>query len=133
MKSRHTPITGSLTRSYGISDFTALDLVVELRDNGTITIREEPVDRKLKRGEKLPEIEINVRDTWEVGKKKTTHAAARAAPEEIVSAIDRVIAKLPIADLSSTPELVGYKAKAWLMKELQKEFHPEKYETESEN
>lgn len=132
MKSRHTPIAGSLSRSFGIDEINALDLVVELRDNGTIAIREEPVDRKLKRGEKLHEIEINVRDTWDVGKKKATHAVAKAAPKEIESAIDRVIAKLPIADLSSTPARVGYQAKAWLMKELQREFHPEKFEEEIE-
>lgn len=123
MKSRHTPISGSLSRSFGIDEETALDLVAELRDDGTIAIREEPVDRKLKRGEKLPEVVINIRETWDAGKKKASNA--KAAPKEIESAIDRVLARLPIADLSGPPEKVGYQAKVWLMKELQKEFHPE--------
>jgi hypothetical protein len=132
MKSRHTPIAGSLSRSFGIDEINARDLVVEFRDNGTVAIREEPVDRKLKRGEKLPEVEINVRETWEAGKNKATHSVAKAAPKELESAIDRVIAKLPIADLSGDPEKVGYRAKAWLMKELQREFHPETFEQELE-
>lgn len=127
-KSRHTTLVGSLARSYGIDEESATDMVAEFRDDGTVAIREEPVDRKLKRGEKLPEVVINVRDTWEAGKKKAS--TAKAAPKEIESAIDRVIARLPIADLTGTPEKVGYHAKAWLMRELQREFHPEKYETE---
>lgn len=123
MKSRHTTISGSLARSFGIDEETATDMVAEFRDNGTIAIREEPVNRKLKRGEKLPEIVINIRETWEAGKKKASNAAA--APKEIESAIDRVLARLPIADLSGTPEKVGYQAKVWLMRELKREFHPE--------
>ena len=123
MKSRHTTIAGSLSRSFGIDEINAVDLVAEMRDDGTISIREEPVDRKLKRGEKLPEVIIDVRETWEGGKKKASNAAA--APKEIESAIDRILAKLPIADLSGDPDKVGYRAKVWLMKELQREFHPE--------
>lgn len=122
MKSRHTPIAGRLSRSFGIDEVNALDLVAELRDDGTISIREEPVDRKLKRGEQLPEVIIDVRETWEAGKKNTV---SKAAPKEIESVIDRVLARLPIADLTGTPEQVGYRAKAWLMKELKREFHPE--------
>lgn len=122
MKSRHTTLIGSLARSFGIDEETATDLVAEFRDDGTIAIREEPVDRKLKRGEKLPEVVINVRETWNSGKKKANNAAA--APKAIESAIDRVLAKLPIADLSGSPDKIGYHAKAWLIKELQKEFHP---------
>ena len=130
MKSRHTTLTGSLARSFGIDEVNATDLVAEFRDDGTIAIREEPVDRKLKRGEKLPEIVIDVRDTWEAGKKKAQTAAA--APKEIESVIDRILAKLPIADLSGTPEKVGYHAKVWLMRELKREFHPETNEPEIE-
>jgi hypothetical protein len=122
MKSRHTTLVGSLARSFGIDEENATDLVAEFRDDGTIAIREEPVDRKLKRGEKLPEVVINIRETWDAGKKKANNAAA--APKAIESAIDRVIARLPIADLSGSPDKVGYNAKAWLMNELQKEFHP---------
>lgn len=124
MKSRHTTLIGSLARSFGIDEENAIDLVAEFRDDGTIAIREEPVDRKLKRGEKLPEVVINVRETWNAGKKKATNASA--APKAIESAIDRVIAKLPIADFSGTPDKVGYQAKVWLMNELQKEFNPKR-------
>lgn len=122
MKSRHTTLIGSLARSFGIDEETSTDLVAEFRDDGTIAIREEPADRKLKRGEKLPEVVINVRETWDAGKKKATNAAA--APMAIESAIDRVMARLPIADLSGSPEKVGYQAKAWLMRELRREFNP---------
>jgi hypothetical protein len=111
-----------LARSFGIDEETATDLVAEFRDNGTIAIREEPADRKLKRGEKLPEVVINVLETWNAGKKKANNAAA--TPREITSAIDRVLARLPIADLSGSPDKVGYQAKAWLMHELQREFNP---------
>lgn len=128
MKSRHTPIAGKLSRSFGINEDDALDLVAEFRDDGTIAIREEPVDRKLKRGEKLPEVVINVRDTWTAGKKKASTAAA--APKEIETVIDKVLARLPVADLTGTPEKVGYQAKVWLMRELKKEFHPELNEPE---
>lgn len=127
MKSRHTTLIGSLARSFGIDEKAATDLVVEFRDNGTIAIREEPVDRKLKRGEKLPEVVISVRETWDAGKKKASNAAA--TPKAIESAIDRVIAKLPIADFSGAPDKVGYQVKVWLMNELQKEFNPQQNES----
>ena len=97
-----------------------MDLVAEFREDGTIAIREEPVDRKLKRGEKLPEVVINVMDTWTSGKNKVTNDA----PKAIESSIDRILARLPVADLSGPPERVGYQAKVWLMRELQREFHP---------
>lgn len=126
MKSRHTPIAGKLARSFGIDEINATDLVAELRDDGTIAIREEPVDRKLKRGEKLLEVIINVSDAWVAGKNKAT--AKAEAPRALESAIDRVLSRLPIAELNEQPgqaDKFVYRAKAWLMKELQMELHPD--------
>ena len=111
-KSRHTVIAGRLSRSFGITDGD--DLVAEFRDDGTISIREEPTERKLRRGEKLPEVVLNVREVWE------TRKNAQSA-EDAKSLIEKVCAKLPIADLSGTPERVGYQAKVWLLNALKHE------------
>jgi hypothetical protein len=116
-KSRHTAISGKLTRSYGIQD--SEDLVVEMSDDGNIKIRKEPTDRKLRRGEVLPEVVINVQDAWDNRKEETP-------TNELESRIDKVLAKLPIADLSGSPGQVGYIAKIWLMRELKNEFENKK-------
>lgn len=104
---------GRLTRSYGVEDDE--DLVVELADDGSLRIRAEPVTRRLRRGEVLPEVVVDVRKTWDERKKDD------ASPHQIERIIDRVIARLPIADLSGTPEKVGYQAKVWLLNELRRE------------
>ena len=62
-RSRHTPAKGLLTRSLGVEDDT--DLVVGIDQDGTVMIRQEPTDRRLKRGEALPELRIDVRQAWE--------------------------------------------------------------------
>lgn len=129
-KSRHTPISGKLSRSFGIDEETATDMVAEFREDGTIAIREEPVDRKLGRGEKLPEVVIDIREAWEAGQKKAV--TAQAAPKAVETAIDRVLARLPVADLSeASPGKFTYNAKVWLMKELDREFHPPTTEQET--
>lgn len=112
-KSRHTAASGRLTRSFGVKDDQ--DLVAEICDNGTLRIREEPTNRRLKRGEVLPEVVLVIRDIWEARK-------AEAPVGDVERQIDKVLARLPIADLSSTPEQVGYKAKVWLMHALKQEF-----------
>lgn len=115
-KSRHTTISGKLARSFGISDGD--DLVVELVDDGTIRIREEPVHRKLRRGEVLPEVVLDVREIWA----KRGEAEPAGAAESLV---DRLLAAVPIADLSGTPQQMGYKTKAFLMGALKKEKNDE--------
>lgn len=111
--SRHTKASGRLTRSLGIEDDH--DLVAEICDDGTLRIREEPVNRKLRRGEVLPEVALIARDIWEARK-------TEAPVGDTERRIDKVLARLPIADLSGSPEQVGYRAKVWLMKELKQEF-----------
>ncbi len=112
-RSRHTAASGRLTRSLGIDgDY---DLVAEICEDGTLRIREEPVHRKLKRGEALPEVVLVARDIWAARK-------TDAPVGDTESRIDKVLARLPIADLSGPPEQVGYKAKVWLLRELRREF-----------
>jgi hypothetical protein len=105
-----------LSRSFGIVDGD--DLVVEMGDDGTVRIREEPVHRKLKRGEVLPEVVLDVREIWD--RRADTEPAGA-----VESLVDRLMAAVPIADLSGTPEQVGYKAKAFLMGVLKKEKNDE--------
>jgi hypothetical protein len=112
-KSRHTAASGRLTRSFGIEDDQ--DLVAEINEDGTLRIREEPVHRKLKRGEAIPEVVLVARDIWDARK-------TEAPVGDTESRIDKVLARLPIADLSGSPEQVGYRAKVWLMAELKREF-----------
>lgn len=112
-KSRHTAASGRLTRSFGIENDQ--DLVAEICDDGTLRIREEPTNRRLKRGEVLPEVVLVVRDIWETRKKEAPVA-------DVERRIGKVLVRLPIADLSGTAEQVGYKAKVWLMRELKQEF-----------
>jgi len=111
--SRHTRIAGKLSRSFGIVDDE--DLVVEMRDDGTIAIREEPVNRRLKRNEQLDELVIDVRAAWE---------ARKSQPKvgDIERRIDKVLAKLPVMALSGAPDKVGYQAKVWLMDAMAHEF-----------
>lgn len=113
-KSRHTPIgQTTLRRSYGITGNE--DLVVSLHPDNRITIHKEPTDRKLRRGEELPEIAIDIEEAW-------ANRVDDTPVSDLESRIDRVVRKLPIADLSGPPEKVGYIAKSWLMRELKAEF-----------
>lgn len=109
MKSRHTPIKGSLVRSFGLTG--SEDLVVEMRDTGHVVIKMEPTDRRLKRGEKLPEVLIDVRGAWE------SRTVEEATPTDAV--IDKLISRMPIAKFEEGPaSTVDYRAKCWLMKQL---------------
>lgn len=117
-KSRHTSIgQTTLRRSYGITNDE--DLVVSLCPDNRVTIHKEPVDRKLRRGEKLPEVTIDIEEAWA---NRKDDQVDNSTLSELESRIDRVIRKLPIADLSGSPEKVGYIAKSWLMRELEAEF-----------
>ena len=102
--------TASLTRSFGEED--GQDLVVELRDNGTIAIREEPTTRRLQRGEKLPEVVIDVRQAWNDRDK------GKPVVEAAEGLIDKLLRKLPIADF---PERIGYQFKVWALNALKEE------------
>jgi hypothetical protein len=118
MKSRHTPVSGSLTRSFGIEGFN--DLVVELKSDGQVIFRKEPVDRKIKRGEQLPERRLNVREVMgDLGNRPTKEL-------EVTSIIEALMAKAPIAQFEGdTPRNVSYSMKVWLLKELKQIINPE--------
>lgn len=111
IKSRHTPISGKLTRSFGVTG--DVDLVAEMNADGTISIREEPVGRRLGRGEELPEVRVRVRDVWD----NSLSVEPITASE---SWVDALLSSLPIANFSGSPERVGYLAKVWIMNELKR-------------
>jgi hypothetical protein len=73
------------------------------------------VFRRLKRGEVLPEVIINARAAWDNRQKESPI-------DDVERRIDKVLARIPIADLSGSAEQVGYRAKVWLMSELKQEF-----------
>lgn len=118
MKSRHTPMTGRLTRSFGIDGTD--DLVVELTAEGQVVFRKEPADRKLKRGEQLPERRLCVREVMR-------DLAGRPAKEmEAEAIIVELMARAPIAKFEEdTPKNVAYAMKVWLLRELRRISTPE--------
>lgn len=112
--SRHTPIKGSLTRSFGVEDDQ--DLVVAMRDDGYVSVRYEPTHRKLKRGEILPQFSISVEDLWAMRDKPVANSS------EVGGILERIAAKLPVAQLIEDGEKnLGYAVKVWLMNALKDE------------
>ena len=106
--SRYTNIGNGITRSLGEDEET--DFVVEIRRDGMIVVREEPL-RRLRRGEKLPEVVI---DPWEAWRNRT--AAQVMEPETWV---DALIRDLPVAKFEGeNPSKVAYAMKVWLLEEL---------------
>jgi hypothetical protein len=112
-KSRHTPMGTTLKRSYGITDDQ--DLVVSMCSDRTVRVHAEPTTRKLRRGEQLEEVVIDIDEAW--------RNRAQGSPLlDFEHKVARVLRRLPIADLSGPAEKVGYLAKIWLMRELAAEF-----------
>lgn len=109
VKSRHTPLKGKLTRSFGIDD-EANDLVVEINDEQGIVIRKEPADRKLRRGEVLPSVVINPAEAY----KNDGNPAM-----DIAKILQELTRRMPIASfIEGPPNHVDYRAKVWLLAEL---------------
>lgn len=105
--SRHTDIGNGIARSLGITGNK--DLVVELRPPDRIVIRQEPVGRRLKRGEKLPEVEFSAQELWEL-------KGNAPNPHELV---DSLIARLPVVKFEETdPKKVPYEVKTTLLRLL---------------
>jgi hypothetical protein len=85
-----------------------VDFVAELRADGTLHLREEPVDRHLRRGEILPSLVLDLKQLW-TQRKKTPEV------EDWLTGLERA---LPIADFKGTPEQVGYQVKVWILNYL---------------
>ena len=87
-------------------------MVVEITPDGEVVIREEPTHRRLKRGEKLPEVRINAREAFTSGSRV----------EEIAQAetwIDALIREAPVAKFEGdSPAKVAYSMKVWLLDRL---------------
>lgn len=108
MASRHTvlPKGAQITRSLG--DDGDGDFVVELQGDGKLKLREEPVGRKLVRNEKVPSMEVDLHELWR----------NRKTVPESDNWLDDLIAAIPIADFSGTPDKVGYLVKVWILNYL---------------
>lgn len=109
MKSRHTTMRGKLTRSFGIAD--GEDYVVELNEDGYITFRREPADRKLRRREEVPSVRLHVSEV----------CADLTIPKgDVESILEQIARRVPIADFSeeTSPHKIPYKVKVWLMNAL---------------
>lgn len=120
MSSRHTPIKGVLTRSFGEEE--SRDLVVSMHEEGYVSVRYEPTDRKLKRGEKLEESRISIEDLWEL---RSAPVVTDVKVGEVELILNRILGRLPVADFG-TEELgnkVHYHAKAWLWQQLKQEIN----------
>ena len=116
LKPRHTPIPdkGKLCRSYGMDSETGEDIVVELR-KGEIEIRREPTDRKIKRGEKLPNLVLNVQ---ELADNLNSSVDTTEAEVSVQAILDEILLKLPVAKFEEESGNKGYKVKAWLYQAL---------------
>lgn len=106
---RHTPIKGKLTRSFGPDEND--DMVVELDESGHVTFRREPIGRRLKRNEKLPELTLNVEEVL------TDLAGPPAKESDLVEILQGVADRIPIAKFEGKD--VAYEAKVWLIKTME--------------
>ena len=107
---------GKLVRSFGFDDTE--DQVVELSD-GHVIFRREPGDRKLKRGEKLPELRVNVAEAC------ADLGGAPAKERDVADILWAVASRVPIAAFEGkSPDKIAYGMKVWLMKELKRELQP---------
>lgn len=116
--SRHTPISGRLTRSFGTDPDTGEDLVVELRE-GEVEFRKEPTNRRLKRNEQLPCQVIKIDEI--MGNLKVP-VVVEESVGEVGKILERIAAKVPIAQFVEDGEKnLNYAIKVWLLAELKKE------------
>lgn len=108
MKSRHPTMKGKLTRSFGIDETD--DLVVELHEDGHVAFRKEPIHRKLKRGEQIPELRLNVAEICE------ELAGPPAQANDVDAILQKVADRIPVASFEDeSPAKVAYKMKVWLI------------------
>ncbi len=108
MASRHTvlPKGAQITRSLGEDGEN--DFVAELRGDGRLRLRVEPVGRKLQRNEVLLGMELDLHEVWR----------NRKTEPEQVNWLDKLIAAIPIADFSGPPDKVGYQVKVFILNHL---------------
>jgi hypothetical protein len=111
-------MSGRLTRSFGIDGTD--DLVVELNADGQVIFRKEPADRKLRRGEQIPEKRMDIRETMK-------DLSGKPAKEmEVTAILEALLAKVPIAVFEGdTPKNLAYSMKCWLLKELKQIVNPD--------
>lgn len=110
-KSRHVAVSSPLRRSLGV-DEDGNDMVVELLPGGSMRLYEETTARK-RRNSKVDAVEVDLRELYEAKQ------GSADVPDDD-SWIDALLRKMPIADFSGDAAKVGYRAKVWLMNELQK-------------
>ncbi len=113
--SRHTSISGKLSRSFGQDPETQEDWVVELRP-GDVEFRREPTHRRIGRNEELPRLVLKVEDVMQ-----SLHKKQDVAPQDHESLVDKLIKRLHVADLGidEDPKL-AYRIKVALLAELKK-------------
>jgi hypothetical protein len=102
---------GSLTRSFGNEE--GEELVVGLSDDGTVAFRRESVGRRLKRGEKHPELKLNVAEVMD------NLSTPQVTAGEVEGILDQLIKKLPVAKFDGdTPAKMAYNLKVWMLQSL---------------
>lgn len=117
--SRHTPAKGTLTRSFGNEE--GEELVVELDAKGFVVFRREPLFRRLKRGEKLPELRLKVTDVME------NLSKPQADIGDTEDVLEELLKKLPIAKFEGdNPEKIAYHMKVWMLKTLKEHIESRK-------
>ena len=122
MKGRHTPIKGSLTRSFGADG--SEDLVVELRESGHVVFRREPMDRRIKRGEQLPEKVVDVESTMQ------TLSAPDTQESSVAEILEEILRRAPIAKIEGDrADKIAYNWKVWLLEELRRIINKHKEES----
>jgi hypothetical protein len=109
--SRHTPAKGTLTRSFGNEE--GEELVVELDAKGFVVFRREPLFRRRKRGEKHPELKLNVAEVMD------NLSTPQVTAGEVESILDQLLKKLPVAKFEGdTPAKMAYNLKVWMLQSL---------------
>ena len=110
---RHTTLKKKLTRSFGVE--SGEDRVVELDDAGYVTFRREPTHRRLKRGEKLPELKLDIEEVMD------TLSGPPVKESELVEILEGIASQVPIAKLEGlTPEKAAYELKVWLIQTMKR-------------
>ncbi len=109
--SRTPIIKGSITRSFG--RLGSDEVVATMSEDGAVTISRIPTHRRLRRGEKLPSVRIDVLETAGRLRESTTEVQSAQA------ILERIADRLPIAKFEEdSPRNVAYAMKVWLLKEL---------------
>ena len=132
--SRHTPLGNGLSRSLqaDLEGYEDSELVIHLEPGGVIRLVAEPTNRRLGRGETLPEVKLNAVELFNSRKSSKGDGNEGELGEAFLDGkIKAVLTKVAITYDEGTPSF--YHAKVALLKAMREVFLDPKKSTESQD